>query len=158
MNGSAGGDVKTALCLSLALLLTGGCSVAYPTQWNARATSAENVDATPWVVYANTPTSWESRDGQIQLRSTRHERLSGMGLYRLDLEFEVELVGPSGRIITCRTEPTGPDVALRVLVRARGRAAALVDRPRRGLPVEGRRSHADADEPRVLERRAHLRR
>ncbi|MEQ9080909.1 MAG: hypothetical protein RLP09_44005 [Sandaracinaceae bacterium] len=102
--------MKTALCLSLALLLTGGCSVAYPTQWNARATSAENVDATPWVVYANTPTSWESRDGQIQLRSTRHERLSGMGLYRLDLEFEVELVGPSGRIITCRTEPTGPDV------------------------------------------------
>lgn len=104
-----GGPALKALCLSL-ILLSCGCSVVYPTGWSTRTTSSENVDATPWVMYASTPTSWESRDGQIRLRSTRRERVSGLGRYRLNLEFEVEFTRSSGGVITCRTEPPGPDV------------------------------------------------
>jgi len=105
---SAGRTLRE-LCLALTLLLSGGCSVVYPTAWNARTTSAENVDAMPWMMRASSPTTWDFQGGQIQLRSARHERLSGMGLYRLDLEFDVLL----GRLaVTCRTEPTGPDVPI----------------------------------------------
>lgn len=95
-------------------LLAVGCAVHHPAGYETLRAAApeEAIEATPWVVHAAAPRSWDLPDG-------RRVRIEGTGeprLFRSRLAFTVAVEGAPHLSLRCETDP--PDMDSRFVCRS----------------------------------------